>query len=194
MFLPVSRRMPGDLPLCFWGPSGRGKSTLLRILAGFSQQYHGRIFWEGRDLKSISPMDRAKFRHQFLRMHWQHQNLFPELSVMDTVKMVCKDPSQVEPWIKEQCDFLGLDPGQPVATLSWGERQRAALIRTLADRPKLVFIDEPFSSLDPQTAETLGQWLVRVRKEKNLALVLTAHDQSLPFPADFVLLEAADGA
>jgi len=162
------------------GPSGGGKSTLLRILGGLDVPDAGRLVIDGKALPTDAEALRA-FRKSngFL---FQSFNLFPHLSVRENVALPLRvvhlqSPSTARETAESCLDGFGLadhldkQPGQ----LSGGQRQRVALARAIAHRPRLLFLDEPTSALDPEiTGEILD--LIHRLVEDGQQVVLSTHE------------------
>lgn len=189
LFEPLSFNVAAGQTFCFWGPSGRGKTSLLKILTGFSDRYEGSLFWNGEDLKRTSLEVRATVRQKKIRLHWQQQNLFPELTVKENILLGCDVLAERDLWVEEQIDYLDLPENKKTVALSWGERHRVSMVRALVCEPEVVLIDEPFSSLDEQTVKKVSSWLVKQQGELSFSLIVTAHKESLPFDAHFIFLE-----
>jgi putative ABC transport system ATP-binding protein len=155
------------------GPSGAGKSTLLRLLNRLADPERGEISYRGRPLEDYEPLALRR-----------EVSLVPQLPALleGTVESnlryaaeLASEPLDVDGTLAR----AGLDPsfaGRDVAKLSVGEQQRAMLARALAQRPAVLLLDEPTSSLDHAARDAIEATLVRLRSESNLSLVLVSHD------------------
>jgi len=168
------------------GPSGCGKTTLLYILAGLTKQSGGTVQIEGRDVLGPSPN---------VSFILQDFGLLPWKTVIDNVCLGMKlqgvpaeeRVKKAEPLLVE----LGLELHRDhyPARLSGGERQRVAIGRALATEPKLLLMDEPFSSLDTLTRERLQEMLLDVRKKNGLTVVIVTHSiEEAAFLGDSILV------
>ncbi len=148
------------------GPSGCGKSTLLRTVAGLYKQTRGRISWS----------QRPKIGFVF-----QNYALFPFLTVYENIEFglkmqavgVARRKEIVNKLIKE-IDLVGFEDKHPLE-LSGGMRQRVGIARALAVSPNILFLDEPFSSLDELTAEVLRKLLLDIWKKQQITIILITH-------------------
>ena len=171
----------GDLrSLVFIGPSGGGKSTLLRILAGLEIPDSGELTLDGQRVDSD---DAALLRHRKgLGVVFQAYNLFPHLSALGNitlalVKVHGKSPEEAEHIAMETLRRFQLDAHahKKPAELSGGQQQRAAIARAIAVKPRLLLFDEPTSALDPEmTSEVLA--VIEELKEEGLDFVLVTHE------------------
>ena len=135
------------------GRSGCGKTTLLRVLAGFEEVTSGRILIDGIDITNLPAYKRP------VNMMFQSYALFPHMTVYQNIAFGLKQDglgkSAIDDRVKEMLSLVQLDgfgdrkPDQ----LSGGQRQRVALARTLAKRPKLILLDEPLTALDKRLRE-----------------------------------------
>lgn len=172
----------GDL-CCLLGPSGCGKTTVLRAIAGFLQPDAGAIHLDGRLLasaKSSLPPERRR-----VGMVFQDYALFPHLSVRDNLIFGLKERSNRE---KERIssELLQLVQLQALGhrfphELSGGQQQRIALARALAPEPRLLLMDEPFSSLDVELRRALALEVRAILKERGITAIMVTHDQSEAF-------------
>jgi spermidine/putrescine transport system ATP-binding protein len=175
--------------VCLLGPSGGGKSTLLRLIAGLESLDGGRVLWDGQDLASV-PAHRRLFGLVF-----QDYALFPHLDVRANVafglKMQALPDSQVELRVEEvlsTVDMAGFAQ-RPVTDLSGGEQQRVALARALAPHPRLLMFDEPLGALDHNLRQQLMDELRRILHLSGVPAIYVTHDQEEAFSlADRVLL------
>jgi len=159
------------------GPSGSGKSTLLRVTAGLLVPDHGRVAWDGEDLRTV-PTHRRRFGLVF-----QDHQLFPHRDVARNVgfglSVSGKPQAEIRRRVTELLDLVGL-PGfdrRGLASLSGGEAQRVALARALAPSPRLLLLDEPLGALDRELHDRLALDLRRLLKELGIAGLHVTHDR-----------------
>ncbi|MGE3177466.1 MAG: ABC transporter ATP-binding protein [Vicinamibacterales bacterium] len=173
----VSLQVSAGGTLALLGPSGVGKTSLLRAVAGLGGLHGGRVIVDGRDVTMLPPERRG-----IVYMH-QAPSLFPHLSVIDNVAF----PLEVRGVPRQAAraragDLLAqvrLEPlaGRAPSTLSGGQRHRVALARALAAGPGVLLLDEPFSSLDPELrAEARAAVLDLLAGGDGPALVMVTHD------------------
>jgi thiamine transport system ATP-binding protein len=159
------------------GPSGSGKSTLLRVIAGLLVPDHGRVAWDGEDLRTV-PTHRRRFGLVF-----QDHQLFPHRDVARNVgfglSVSGRPQAEIRRRVTDLLDLVGL-PGferRGVASLSGGEAQRVALARALAPSPRLLLLDEPLGALDRELHDRLALDLRRLLKELGIAGLHVTHDR-----------------
>ncbi len=163
------------------GPSGCGKSTLLHIAGGFETCSSGEVLTEGKPIQGPGP-DRG--------MIFQQYQLFPWLNVRENVHY-CFSLRHHQNWFESVdagmskihyadhlLEIMGLENFRHhrINQLSGGMRQRVAIARTLAARPKIVLMDEPFSALDANTREEMQELLALLRKSENMTVLMVTHD------------------
>jgi len=153
----------------FVGPSGSGKSTLLRIMSGLDRHYTGTVtFGEGLSFTDIGFV-------------FQSFALLPWLNVVQNVELglIARNVPLEERRTRamEVLERLGLKQSahSPIHELSGGMRQRVGIARALVTKPKIIFLDEPFSELDSFTAEDLRQDLLNVWHEERPTIVMVSH-------------------
>ncbi|MFQ5715846.1 MAG: ABC transporter ATP-binding protein, partial [Nitrospinales bacterium] len=159
------------------GESGCGKTTLLRLVAGFLQPDGGRILIENEDMLSL-PVERRPVGFIF-----QNHALFPHLSVYDNIAVGPRIRNVPEKETRKQIDALleaariqDLKQAYP-NQISGGESQRVAIVRAVVNRPKVLLLDEPLSSLDPGLRQSLREELVEMQKTFGLTFFFVTHDQ-----------------
>ena len=158
-------------------PSGGGKTTLLRIIAGLEQPDSGVIEINGTDTTWLRPQQRN------VGFVFQHYAAFKHLSVFRNVafgleiRKVPKD--QIRTKVMELLELVHLDQfaDRLPAQLSGGQRQRMALARALAVEPNVLLLDEPFGALDAKVRKELRDWLRRLHDEVHVTTVFVTHDQ-----------------
>jgi putrescine transport system ATP-binding protein len=159
------------------GSSGCGKTTLLRLLAGFETPDAGRLVIDGQDMTGVPPHRRP------INMMFQSYALFPHMNVADNVGYGLRREGLPKPEVATRVsqaleqvrlsDYAARRPAQ----LSGGQRQRVALARALVKRPKLLLLDEPLAALDRKLREGTRFELVRLQEELGLTFVMVTHDQ-----------------
>jgi sulfate/thiosulfate transport system ATP-binding protein len=173
----VNVRIPTGQLTALLGPSGGGKSTLLRIIAGLDTADEGTISIEGTDATKLPPQKRN------VGFVFQHYAVFKHMSVAKNVAFgleIRKRPkAEVEHRVEELLKLVHLSqfshrmPNQ----LSGGQRQRMALARALAVEPTVLLLDEPFGALDAKVRKELRDWLRRLHDEVHVTTVFVTHDQ-----------------
>jgi putrescine transport system ATP-binding protein len=162
---------------CLLGGSGCGKTTLLRMLAGFEEPTSGKIFIDGVDMTNIPPYERP------VNMMFQSYALFPHMTVEQNVAFGLKQDNVPKAEIKTRvADMLDLVRLTQFAQrkphqLSGGQRQRVALARSLVKRPKLLLLDEPLGALDKKLREHTQFELVNLQEQLGVTFVVVTHDQ-----------------
>ncbi|WP_226677420.1 ABC transporter ATP-binding protein [Rossellomorea aquimaris] len=158
------------------GASGSGKSTFLRILSGLESATKGKVLIEGSDISSIKPRNRP------IGMVFQQPLLFPHMNVLENVMYGLKMKGKNKENKKRAKDYiervgLGDFMHHYPSELSGGQQQRVSLVRSLILKPKLLLLDEPFSSLDLQLRKELRQWVRSILKEEDTTVLFVTHDR-----------------
>jgi sulfate/thiosulfate transport system ATP-binding protein len=173
----VSVNIPSGQLTALLGPSGGGKSTLLRIIAGLEQADSGRVRIEGVDATGLPPQKRN------VGFVFQHYAAFKHLSVRRNVAFGLEIRRRPKAEIRERVDellrlvHLEQFADRLPAQLSGGQRQRMALARALAVEPTVLLLDEPFGALDAKVRKELRDWLRRLHDEVHVTTVFVTHDQ-----------------
>lgn len=181
---------PGEL-VALVGASGSGKTTTLRVVAGYEQPDSGRVLFSGRDITRLGPAKRG------FGMVFQHYALFPHMSVIDNVAFGLEARGVRRAARKERAAAalvrVGLDGkgDRMVQQLSGGEQQRVALARAGVIDPRLLLLDEPLSNLDPTLRASTRDELRTTLKGSGAPALFVTHDQDDAFAiADRIVLLA----
>jgi sulfate/thiosulfate transport system ATP-binding protein len=188
----VSVDIPTGSLTALLGPSGGGKSTLLRVIAGLEQPDSGLVEIEGREATKLPAQERG------VGFVFQHYAAFKHLSVFRNVAFgleIRKRPkAEITKRVTELLELVHLEnfahryPSQ----LSGGQRQRMALARALAVEPAVLLLDEPFGALDAQVRKELRVWLRNLHDQVHVTTVFVTHDQEEAMEvADSIVVMAA---
>jgi thiamine transport system ATP-binding protein len=167
--------------VCVLGPSGSGKSSLLRVVAGLEPDASGTVSWDGRDLHAV-----AAHRRGFGLMFQDHA-LFPHRDVLGNVsfglRMQRVSRTDTEARARTALALVGLEDfgARRITELSGGEQQRVALARSLAAEPRLLMLDEPLGALDRALRDRLVTELRALFTRLGLSTLFVTHDQSEAF-------------
>lgn len=180
------------------GASGAGKSTLLQILGSLSEPDSGTVRIDGKDIFSLSSNELSDFRNRHIGFVFQFHHLLPEFTALENVMipgMIAKTPNQP---LKERAQELLREVGladrihHKPSELSGGEQQRVAIARALANRPSVLFADEPSGNLDTRTKAEIHQLFFDLRDRYRQTIILVTHDRELAQMSDR-MLEMQDG-
>lgn len=180
------------------GESGKGKTTLLTMIALLQSQDRGEIFFDGVPIIHLSSNEKAKIRREKIGIIFQDYNLFNELTVLDNMmmaEMLCsKEPSKkaasIEKRAKDCIELLGLTKRMEIPTkfLSGGEQQRTSIARAIIKNPALLVCDEPVSNLDPSNTSHIVEFMDDFCHQKDGIAIISSHEQSFDTYADEVIL------
>jgi len=169
------------------GPSGSGKSTLLNLLGTLDRPSSGKIILDGRDAGEMNDDQLADIRTTFIGHVFQMHYLLPQLTLLENVLlpvMARKEKPDREAIRKRALQLIervGLSGQvhQFPYSMSVGECQRAAVVRALMNQPRILLADEPTGSLDSENAGLLGNLLVELNREMQIALVVVTHSNDI---------------
>ena len=160
------------------GPSGGGKSTILKVISGIEKADSGRILLAGKDITNIPPRDRN------VGMVFQDYGLYPHMNVFENIAYGLEargmPKAEIATRVKESADRLGLTPliDRVIVDLSGGEQQRVSLARALAKDAEVYLFDEPISNLDPKLRAQARRDIVMLHRMKQKPSLYVTHDQN----------------
>lgn len=171
------------------GESGGGKSTLLSILSSLLHPSLGELFFEGKPYTQIKNID--AFRQKEIGFIFQFHYLISYLSVLENIKLASVHPHDgyIEMLLK-QCGIEAIQNKYP-DEISGGQRQRAAIVRSLVNRPKVLFADEPTGNLDSHNSQNIYE-LFKTLSKGGTTLIIATHDRKVSEYADKII-EVNDG-
>jgi spermidine/putrescine transport system ATP-binding protein len=159
------------------GPSGCGKTTLLRMAAGFEMPDEGRVLLDGRDITGLPPEQRP------VNTVFQNYALFPHLSVRENIgfglKIAKLPAAQIQQEVDRMLDLVDLaaHADKMPAKLSGGQKQRVGIARALANKPRVLLLDEPLAALDLKLRQRLLVELDAIHDEVGITFLYVTHDQ-----------------
>ena len=163
--------------LALLGESGCGKSSLLKAMLGLYPLSQGKIFFQGKEIQNLPSHKRG------ISVVFQDLRLFPHLNVGENVGFsleLQKVPkTERRKRVEELLKLVQLEGYEErrIDSLSGGQMQRVAIARALAMNENILFLDEPFSALDPNLRREMGDFILELQKKENLTVVLVTHDQ-----------------
>lgn len=183
--------------LAIIGPNGAGKTSLLNCINGFYKPQKGRIYFQGKDITSLSPHKRARLG---LGRTFQGLQVYAGMSVLDTIMSgrhihMKVNPAQAFlywPWVhkeelehrmvvEEIIDFLEIEQirKRPIGMLSYGLRKRVDLARALALEPKILLLDEPMAGMNLEEKEDLARYILDIHEGMGTPVIIVEHDMEV---------------
>jgi len=177
------------------GPSGEGKSVMLKHILGLLLPDSGRVIVKGTDLSTLDPRGLNEFRKNF-GMLFQSAALFDSMTVFENVAFPLKEHTklssrEIAEKVEERLQLVGLSGAEQKmpSQLSGGMRKRVGLARAIALEPEIILYDEPTTGLDPLMTDTINRLICDTQKKLNLTSVIISHDIETTFEiADFVAM------
>ena len=169
------------------GASGSGKSTLLNVISGLEPADAGNIFYNDRNISTMSDSEITNFRKNTLGYVFQQYFLLPNLNVDKNVKMGADLANNTD--YRKLIEAVGLkDKAKKYPhELSGGEQQRVSIARALAKKPEVLFLDEPTGALDETTGRMALDLITRLQKEIGFTMVMVTHNQNIADMANTVI-------
>jgi molybdate transport system ATP-binding protein len=166
----------GEL-VTLYGPSGGGKTTILRMLAGLSTPDSGTITSHERTWHDHQKKINVPPQHRNIGMVFQEFSLFPNMTVRGNLEFALKEnqPKNIVEELLALTELQQLENKKP-ALLSGGQKQRVALARALVSKPSLLLLDEPLSALDAYMQSKLQDYILEIHRQFNLTTILVSHD------------------
>ena len=167
--------------------SGTGKSTLCSYLIGYRNDFAGDLLFDGRSSKLMSESEWAELRRRNVSYLFQELRLFPELTARENIDIKNRltnhlSPAQITAWF----DRLGIGDkhDELVGHMSFGQQQRVAMIRALAQPFDFLIADEPISHLDDMNGEVMGQLMQEEAQRQGAAIIVTSIGKHMALPWD----------
>lgn len=181
---------PGEM-VALWGASGSGKSTLLHLLGGLDAPDTGTVRVCGLD--AADERDRLRLRREFTGYVFQLHNLIPDLTLLENATLPLAASGRRSPAdrarVRDLCEAIGLGHRltHRMQDLSGGERQRTAIVRALANRPRVLLADEPTGALDEATGDAVFGMMQTLARREGAAVVIATHERRFAVACDRVL-------
>ena len=159
------------------GPSGCGKTTTLRIIAGFLDADNGEVVFEDKTINGVPSYKRQ------VNTIFQRYALFPHLNVYENVAFGLRvkklKEDQIKEIVNEMLHLVNLDgfEKRSISTLSGGQQQRVAIARAIANKPKVLLLDEPLAALDLKLRKDMQKELRRIQRQLGITFIFVTHDQ-----------------
>ncbi len=161
----------------FLGASGCGKTTTLRVIAGFISPDRGDVFFDGKRINDLPPHKRQ------VNTIFQRYALFPHLNVFDNVAFGLKvagiKKEEIGKKVEQMLELVNMKAfsGRRIQTLSGGQQQRVAIARALVNNPRVLLLDEPLAALDYKLRKDMQNELKRIQRQTGITFIFVTHDQ-----------------
>ncbi len=171
----------GEL-LALYGPSGSGKTTLLFLLGGLDRPTAGRILLQGLEISNLDERRLSQVRRNVVGFVFQNYNLVDELTALENITLTMMFEGKPGQEMRERAiELIGLvglagkEHHRP-SQLSAGEQQRVATARALANRPRIVLMDEPTGNLDQENSRSLMQLVTSINRDEGVTFIVATHN------------------
>lgn len=186
LFDDIDLRLGAGESLCIIGVSGSGKSTLLHILSTLLMPLSGQVHILGQNVGNLDQRALVALRRDVLGLIFQAHYLFKGFSAYENLEVAALlGGKTIDSSLIERLGIAGVIK-QKVTELSGGQQQRVSIARVLTKQPKIIFADEPTGNLDHATATEVMELFLSYLKERDAAMVLVTHDESIAYRCDRV--------
>ena len=164
------------------GPSGCGKTTLLNAIGALDTIDSGTITFEGRDITTLTQVERTTLRLEEIGFVFQAYNLVPVLNVKENIAFIMQlrgfDKAYIDRRIEEVATYLQIEDKLYFMPqeLSGGQQQRVAVARAVAAKPKIILADEPTANLDSTNSKALMQMMQSLNEKEGVSILFSSHD------------------
>ena len=171
--------------LALYGPSGSGKTTLLFLLGGLDRPTSGKIYFDGTEVSGLDERRLSKIRRSKVGFVFQNYNLVDDLTALDNVKLTLmfdgKSGREMAQRARELLSQVGVahKEGYRPSQMSAGEQQRVAVARALANRPRLVLMDEPTGNLDQENSRGLMRLVDQIMRTAGVTFIVATHNPEI---------------
>ncbi len=175
------------------GASGAGKTTLLQIIGTLSKPDRGNLFYNEKNISSLSENELAVFRNREIGFVFQFHHLLPEFSALENVEIPAfiarRSKKDAESEARKLLEYLGLKERihHKPSELSGGEKQRVAVARALINKPSVVLADEPSGNLDSANRDELHDLFFQLRDDIGQTFVIVTHDDHFADRSDKII-------
>lgn len=170
--------------------SGKGKSTFCSYLIGYRKDYSGQVRFDSEDVSGYSPSRWADIRQKHISLLFQELRMFPELTAMENVQIKNQltghtDTAVILSWFER----LGIQDKveQKMGRMSFGQQQRVAMMRALAQPFDFLIVDEPISHLDDRNSQVMAEMMMEEAKRKEACVIVTSIGKHMDLQYDKVL-------
>jgi len=183
------------------GPSGTGKSTVIKLMVGLIKPTKGRVIVLGKDVAKLDKEELLELRKK-IGFAFQFGALFDSMSIYDNIAFPLKEHTnfsdkQIRSEVIKVLEMVGLKPNEVMHLypdeLSGGMQKRAAIARTIILKPKIILYDEPTSGLDPIASDLISRLIVKLQKELGTTSVVISHDIKESFKIADQMIMLYDG-
>ncbi|MBL7764850.1 MAG: ATP-binding cassette domain-containing protein [Chitinophagaceae bacterium] len=165
--------------------SGKGKSTFIQCLYGVQKNYSGELSFNGQSVKNMNIAERCHYREQSVSIVFQDLKLFEHQTAFENIEIKRQlNPYHTESRMKDMAIELGVSEqlSRPIDTLSYGERQRIAIIRALMQPFQMLLLDEPFSHLDQANIQKASALILHEVRQRKAGIILVDLEDDQHFP------------
>lgn len=187
----ISLSIPQGSFTAITGPSGSGKSTLLHLLSGLDKPTGGKVIYQDKNLYGYNDNQLSVLRRRRFGFVFQSYHLVKELTAQENIllPLMLDHKKPDEAYIKRLTELLNIENrlSHLPAAMSGGQQQRVSIARALANKPAILFADEPTGNLDGQSGREVMTLLRQVNQELGITLVLVTHDLNVAEQAERIV-------